>query len=81
MQVLPETYDIFLHPNISTSEFFGRVKIVCRLVDSTNFIVLHIKDLNISKVREKLSFMAGYQKKKKKKKKKKTCAKFCLSYI
>lgn len=47
--VLPESYDIFMHPNLTTFKFSGSVDIVVRVTEETNFIVLHTKQLNISK--------------------------------
>jgi hypothetical protein len=48
--VLPREYDIFLHPNLTTKEYSGKVKIKCEVRNATNFIVLHSKDLVISRV-------------------------------
>ncbi|KAK6184662.1 hypothetical protein SNE40_007092 [Patella caerulea] len=46
--ILPISYDIFMHPNISTSVFKGRVKIMLDIQHETDFIVFHITDLNIT---------------------------------
>ncbi|XP_059162409.1 endoplasmic reticulum aminopeptidase 1-like isoform X2 [Physella acuta] len=46
--VVPESYSIFLHANISQSYFKGRVEMVLEVVSDTNFIVFHTQDLNIS---------------------------------
>jgi hypothetical protein len=48
--VLPREYDIFLHPNLTTKEYSGKVNITCSVRNATNFIVLHSKDLEISLV-------------------------------
>ncbi|XP_061173460.1 endoplasmic reticulum aminopeptidase 2-like [Saccostrea echinata] len=53
--VLPSEYDIFLHPNLTEGTFSGKVSIKCRVVQATNFLVLHSKDLNISDVTVKSS--------------------------
>lgn len=49
--ILPDTYKIFLHPNISESVFSGRVTINASVVDNTDFIIFHVKDLNITSVK------------------------------
>lgn len=46
--IVPLTYDIFLHPNITTGLFTGTVNIVARIQLPTDFIVFHAKDLNIT---------------------------------
>lgn len=51
--VTPFHYSIFLHPNISNSVFEGTVTISCRVAKDTNFIVLHVKDLNIQSIEAK----------------------------
>ncbi|XP_062606091.1 endoplasmic reticulum aminopeptidase 1-like [Saccostrea cucullata] len=48
--VSPLEYDIHLHPNLTERKFSGKVTIKCKVVKSTDFIVLHSKDLTISKI-------------------------------
>ncbi|KAL4228484.1 Endoplasmic reticulum aminopeptidase 1 [Mactra antiquata] len=48
--VIPQHYTLFLHPNISKSIFTGTVRIKCAVKEPTDFIVFHVKDLNISKL-------------------------------
>lgn len=49
--VLPVTYDLYMHPNLTTFQFNGSVKIGVQIAKATDFIVLHIKHLNYSAVR------------------------------
>lgn len=46
--VIPNHYQILLHPNISRSFFNGKIKIYCDVKYSTDFIVFHLKTLNIT---------------------------------
>ncbi|XP_034325213.2 leucyl-cystinyl aminopeptidase [Magallana gigas] len=46
--VIPLEYDIFLHPNLTEFRFSGKVEIKCEIRETTNFVVLHSKDLVIS---------------------------------
>lgn len=46
--VIPLEYDIFLHPNLTEFRFSGKVEIKCVVQETTNFVVLHSKDLVIS---------------------------------
>ena len=48
--VLPDAYEIFLHPNLTRSVFSGKVTVRCSVVDSTDFLVFHVKDLNVTGV-------------------------------
>ncbi|XP_053386790.1 endoplasmic reticulum aminopeptidase 1-like [Mercenaria mercenaria] len=48
--VIPTHYQLLLHPNISQSFFSGTVKIHCDITHRTNFIVFHVKTLNITKL-------------------------------
>lgn len=48
--VLPDRYDIFLHPNISRSVFSGTVRIHSTVATATDSIVFHAKEMNVSKV-------------------------------
>lgn len=47
--VSPLEYDIYLHPNLTQGKFSGKVTIKCNVITTTKFIVLHTKDLVISK--------------------------------
>ncbi|XP_062606095.1 endoplasmic reticulum aminopeptidase 2-like isoform X3 [Saccostrea cucullata] len=46
--IIPIEYDIFLHPNLTTWEYFGRMEIKCVVRNTTNFFVLHSKRLVLS---------------------------------
>ena len=48
--VIPDSYNIFMHPNISESRFIGTVDITCSVTDVSDFIVFHIKELNITEL-------------------------------
>ena len=48
--VIPDSYNIFMHPNISESTFVGTVDITCIVTEATDFIVFHIKELNITEL-------------------------------
>ena len=48
--IVPDTYQIFMHPNISESIFQGEVNITFSVNSVTDFIVFHIKDLNITEL-------------------------------
>lgn len=48
--VEPISYDIFLHPNISSFKYSGSVQIKARVKKTTSMIVLHTKNLTINKV-------------------------------
>lgn len=41
----PSSYDIFMHPNLTTRRFQGRVNITFHLNQSENFVVLHSSDV------------------------------------
>ncbi|XP_041355968.1 endoplasmic reticulum aminopeptidase 1-like isoform X1 [Gigantopelta aegis] len=45
--VIPVSYDIHMHPNISEQTFKGKVTILADVAEATDFIVFHIKDLKI----------------------------------
>lgn len=49
--VNPLEYGIFLHHNLTEKKFSGKVDIKCEVLKSTKFVVLHSKNLNISKAR------------------------------
>jgi hypothetical protein len=48
--VSPIEYDIYLHPNLTLGKFSGNVTIKCNVKTTTKSIVLHSKDLVVSKV-------------------------------
>jgi hypothetical protein len=48
--VIPLSYQLKLHPNISLSIFKGSVKISCDIKKPTDFIVFHVKNLTITKL-------------------------------
>ena len=48
--IIPFKYKLFMHPNISASFFVGTVNITCKVAEMTNFIVFHIKELNITEL-------------------------------
>ncbi|KAG8193296.1 hypothetical protein JTE90_003783 [Oedothorax gibbosus] len=47
--ILPGHYSIFMHPNLTTFENTGSVNITFRVTMATNYIVLHAKELNMSR--------------------------------
>jgi len=46
--IKPLTYNLFLHPNLTTFAFKGNVSIMFLVTKATSFIVYHIKDLQIN---------------------------------
>ncbi|KFM82336.1 Endoplasmic reticulum aminopeptidase 2, partial [Stegodyphus mimosarum] len=48
--IIPMHYDLFIFPNLKTSENIGNVNITFKVTTETNFIVLHSKDLNLTSV-------------------------------
>ncbi|XP_047132820.1 endoplasmic reticulum aminopeptidase 1 isoform X2 [Hydra vulgaris] len=53
LNVIPERYKIYLHPNITDNKFgfTGTVRILINITEETDSVLLHIKDLNISEVK------------------------------
>lgn len=49
--VRPLSYDIYIHPNLTTFKFSGWVKIVLRCYKPTKDIVLHSRDLCVGDVK------------------------------
>lgn len=49
--VRPLSYDIYIHPNLTTFKFSGRVKIELRCYQPTRNIVLHVRDLGVGNVK------------------------------
>ncbi|KAF8776973.1 Glutamyl aminopeptidase like protein [Argiope bruennichi] len=47
--IVPVHYSLFMHPNLVTFENTGSVNITFRVTMQTNFIVLHAKELNMSR--------------------------------
>ncbi|CAL1533887.1 unnamed protein product [Lymnaea stagnalis] len=48
--IIPESYNIFLHANISESYFTGKVQMVLKVIEDTDFIIFHTQELNISDI-------------------------------
>lgn len=50
--VIPEKYKVYLHPNITDNKFgfYGRVRILVKCTKATDNIILHLKDLHVTKV-------------------------------
>lgn len=46
--IIPISYDIFMHPNLTTFNFLGTISIELKILKQTDFIVLHSRGLNIS---------------------------------
>ncbi|XP_023658798.2 endoplasmic reticulum aminopeptidase 2-like isoform X1 [Paramormyrops kingsleyae] len=46
--VLPNHYDLSIHPSLTTLHFTGSVKIEVDIKQDTSYIVLHSKDLNVT---------------------------------
>ncbi|KAL7839275.1 hypothetical protein SRHO_G00259330 [Serrasalmus rhombeus] len=47
--VSPLHYDLLIHPNLTSLDFAGSVKIQVEAHEETNTIILHSKDLNVTK--------------------------------
>lgn len=45
--IKPLTYDIRMHPDLKTFKFSGSVEIEFEVVEATDFIVLHVKELKV----------------------------------
>ncbi|KFM57066.1 Endoplasmic reticulum aminopeptidase 1, partial [Stegodyphus mimosarum] len=48
--IVPLHYDLFMFPNLKTFENVGSVNITFQVTEPTNFIVLHSKELNLSRI-------------------------------
>ncbi|CAH1788830.1 unnamed protein product [Owenia fusiformis] len=46
--IIPLSYDILMHPNLTTFKYTGSIDIVLQATESTNFVIVHIKDLKIN---------------------------------
>lgn len=49
--VRPLHYDLFLHPNLDTLHFKGKVQILVKCFKSTSRIIFHVKDLKTDNIR------------------------------
>ena len=49
--VCPLSYDIYIHPNLTTFKFIGRVKIALRCYRPTKDIILHLRDLSVGDIK------------------------------
>lgn len=49
--VRPLSYDIYIHPNLTTFKFYGRVKIALRCYRPTKNIILHLRDLSVGDIK------------------------------
>ena len=49
--IRPLSYDIYIHPNLTTFKFSGRVNIALRCYKPTKDIILHSRDLRVSDVK------------------------------
>lgn len=47
--IMPVHYSLFMHPNLKTFDNAGSVNITFQVTMQTNFVVLHSKDLNLSR--------------------------------
>ncbi|XP_070546050.1 leucyl-cystinyl aminopeptidase-like [Ptychodera flava] len=50
--VVPETYDLFMHPNLTTQQFSGRVVINVRIAKPTSAIILHMQRISLSDIQK-----------------------------
>lgn len=48
--ISPLEYDIYLHPNLTQRTFSGDVTIKCQVLEKTDFVVLHSRDLVVTQV-------------------------------
>ena len=49
--IRPVHYDLFLHPNLDTLHFKGKVQILIRCFNSTSKIIFHMKKLHAKNIR------------------------------
>ncbi|XP_053330631.1 endoplasmic reticulum aminopeptidase 1 [Spea bombifrons] len=47
--IIPQYYDLLIHPNLTTLTFTGLTKIIISVKHPTNFIILHSKHLDITR--------------------------------
>lgn len=50
-----QAYDVFVHPNLSTARFDGRVSIEAAVVSATPYVILHALDMSVSSVSVQLA--------------------------
>lgn len=49
--VRPLSYDIYIHPNLTTFKFYGRVIIELRCYQPTRNVIFHVRDLRVANVK------------------------------
>ncbi|CAH3110477.1 unnamed protein product [Pocillopora meandrina] len=49
-QVLPLSYRIYIHPNLTTFKFTGTVNILLRCFQPTKNLILHMRDLSVGEI-------------------------------
>ncbi|XP_028160953.1 thyrotropin-releasing hormone-degrading ectoenzyme [Ostrinia furnacalis] len=54
--VIPKHYNLWLHPNLTTGELRGEVSIDLKVERDTNFVVLNVRDMNVT---ERALFRTG----------------------
>ena len=48
--VRPLSYDIYIHPNLTTFKFTGKVKVLLQCYQPTKKIILHLRDLHVGEI-------------------------------
>jgi len=48
--IRPLSYDLYMHPNLTTFKFSGKVEIVLRCLQPTKNIILHLRDLRVGDI-------------------------------
>lgn len=54
--VIPETYDVFLSPDLTTCKFGGILDILLEVVEETKFVVFNIADIELTESSIKLKY-------------------------
>lgn len=49
--VRPMSYDVYIHPNLTTFKFTGKVKIVLRCYQRTKTVILHVRELRVGDIK------------------------------
>ena len=49
--IRPLSYDVYIHPNLTTFKFSGKVKILLQCVQPTKNVILHLRDLRVEDVK------------------------------
>ena len=49
--VRPLSYNVYIHPNLTTFKFSGRVKIELRCYQPTRNVIFHVRDLRVANVK------------------------------